>query len=411
MMRISTSAIYDANVAALGQQQTSLLKTQQQVATGRRMQTASDDPVASARVISVNQADAMNTQYGGNRTALRHTLSLAESNLQSVTSLLQDVQVAAVNAGNGALSTIDRRTIATELSGRLQELIGLANSTDGAGNYLFAGFQSGAQPFADVAGTITYNGDDGQRLVQANASRQIASSDSGADVFMRVKNGNGTFVTQPAAANTGTGIISIGTVTNPATLVAGNSYTVSFSLVAGVMNYTVTGGPNPLAPVALVPPVTGVYVSGQAISFDGMQLDIQGTPAVTDTFTTTPSTSESIFKTVSDLIAALNAPVATAANGGTTSLSNSLSRGLNNLDNALNNVLSTRSSLGLRLQEVDALQTAGDDLGLQYKNTLAQLQDVDPYKAYSDLTQQNATLQASLKSFAAVSSLSLFSYI
>lgn len=411
MMRISTSAIYDANVAALGQQQTSLLKTQQQVATGRRMQTASDDPVASARVISVNQADAMNTQYGGNRTALRHTLSLAESNLQSVTSLLQDVQVAAVNAGNGALSTIDRRTIATELSGRLQELIGLANSTDGAGNYLFAGFQSGAQPFADVAGTITYNGDDGQRLVQANASRQIASSDSGADVFMRVKNGNGTFVTQPAAANTGTGIISIGTVTNPATLVAGNSYTVSFSLVAGVMNYTVTGGPNPLAPVALVPPVTGVYVSGQAISFDGMQLDIQGTPAVTDTFTTTPSTSESIFKTVSDLIAALNAPVAIAANGGTTSLSNSLSRGLNNLDNALNNVLSTRSSLGLRLQEVDALQTAGDDLGLQYKNTLAQLQDVDPYKAYSDLTQQNATLQASLKSFAAVSSLSLFSYI
>ncbi|MDO8465984.1 MAG: flagellar hook-associated protein FlgL [Gallionella sp.] len=405
-MRISSSAIYDANVAALGQQQTNLLKTQQQVATGRRIQTASDDPVAAARAISVNQADAMNTQYGANRTALRHTLSLAESNLQSVTSLLQDVQVATVNAGNGALSAIDRHTMATELSGRLQELVGFANSTDGVGNYLFAGFQSQTPPFADVAGVTTYNGDDGQRLIQANASRQIASSDSGADVFMRVKNGNGTFVTQPAATNTGTGVISIGSVSNTA-LLTGNNYSVAFTVTAGV-----AGAPDVTTYLVNdAGATTGTYVSGQAISFDGIQFDIKGTPANGDTFTVTPSTNESIFKTVSDLIAVLNAPVATAANGGTTSLTNSLSRGLKNLDNALNNVLSIRSSLGLRLQEVDALQTTGDDLSLQFKDTLAQLQDVDPYKAYSDLTQQNATLQASLKSFAAVSSLSLFSYI
>lgn len=418
-MRISSSAIYDANVAALGQQQTALLKTQQQVATGRRIQTASDDPVAAARAISVNQADAMNTQYGANRTALRHTLSLAESNLQSVTTLLQDVQVAAVNAGNGALSTIDRQTMATELSGRLQELVGLANSTDGVGNYLFAGFQSKTPPFADVAGVTTYNGDDGQRLVQANASRQIASSDSGADVFMRIKNGNGTFFTQaalPPATNAGTGVISQGTVANPPPTTAqiGNSYLLTFSVVGAVTTYTVSGTDalGAALPPASLPAINPApFVSGQAISFNGIQFDIQGAPANGDTFNVKPSVNESIFKTVSDLIAALNAPVATAAAGGTTSLTNNLSRGLNNLGNALNNILSTRSSLGLRLQEVDALQTAGDDLGLQFKDTLAQLQNVDPYKAYSDLTQQNTTLQASLKSFAAVSNLSLFSYI
>lgn len=406
-MRISTNTIYDSNVAALGQQQTNLLKTQQQVATGRKMQTAADDPVAAARVISVNQADAMNTQYAANRTAARHTLSLAESNLQSVTSLLQDVQTAAVSAGNGSLSNTDRQTIATELSGRLQELVGLANSTDGAGNYLFSGFQSKTIPFADVAGVISYNGDDGQRLAQANASRQIAASDSGADIFMRIKNGNGTFITQATAANTGTGIISPGAITSPAALVAGNSYTISFSVAAGVTSYTVTGAPTALAPaMANVP-----YVSGQAISFDGMQLDIQGAPANGDTFTVTPSANESIFKTISDLITALNTPVATVANGGATSLTNSLNRGLINLDNALNNILSVRSSLGLRLQEVDALQTAGDDLSLQFKQTLSQLQDVDYNKAISDLSQQQMSLQAAQKSFATVSSLTLFSYI
>jgi len=406
-MRVSSNTIFDSNVAALGQQQANLLKIQQQVATGRRILTASDDPVAAARAISVNQADAMNTQYAANRMAARNTLSLADSNLQSVTSLLHDVHTAAVNAGNGSFTAADRRTMATELSGRLQELIGLANSTDGAGNYLFSGFQSKTQPFADVAGSISYNGDDGQRLVQANAARQIASSDSGADVFMRIKKGNGTFVTQPSTntitlgANTGTGIISTGTVTNPAALVAGNSYTISFSVAAGVTSYTVTG-----TPTALASAMAGVaYVSGQAISFDGMQLDIQGAPANGDTFTVAPSANESIFKTISDLIAALNTPVVGA------NLTNSLNRGLNHLDNALNNVLSVQSSLGLRLQEVDALQSAGDDLSLQYKQTLAELQDVDPFKAYSDLTQQNTSLQASLKSFAAVSNLSLFNYI
>jgi len=296
----------------------------------------------------------------------------------------------------------------------LQELVSFANSTDGAGNYLFSGFQSRTPPFADVGGLMTYNGDDGQRLTQANASRQIASSDSGADVFMRIKSGNGTFVTQPGVrvaapvgANIGTGIISTGTVTDSAALEAGNSYTISFSIVAGVTKYTVTG-----APTALAPAIANIdYVSGQAIGFKGIQFDIQGAPADGDQFTVTPSVNESIFKTVSDLIAALNAPVPTSDNGGTTGLTNSLNRSLTNLDNALNNILSIRSSLGLRLQEVDALQTAGDDLSLQFKQTLSQLQDVDPYKAYSDLTQQNTTLQASLKSFAAVSNLSLFNYI
>lgn len=399
-MRISSNTIFDSNIAALNQQQARLLETQQQVASGRRILTASDDPVAAARALEISQSDAMNTQYASNRGAARHTLSLAESTLQSVTSLLQDVRTATIGAGNSALSNSDRQTIATELSGRLQELAGWANSTDGVGNYLFAGFQSKTQPFVDTPAGMGYFGDDGQHNVQVSATRQIASSDSGADVFMRVKNGNGTFITQAAATNTGTGVISSGSVVNPAALVAGNSYSISFSLVAGVMNYTVTG-----APVALATPVTGAYVSGQAISFDGVQLDIQGTPAVTDSFAVAPSTNESVFKTISDLMAALRAPVVGA------SLTNSLNRGLNNLDNALNTVLTTRSSLGLRLNEIDTLQTAGEDLSLQFKQTLSQLQDVDYNKALSDLTQQQMNLQAAQKTFSKISELSLFNYI
>ena len=401
-MRVSSNTLFDSNVALLGQQQARLLQTQQQVASGRRILTAADDPVAAARALEISQSDAMNTQYAASRTAARHILSLSESNLQSVTSLLQDVRTAVVNAGNSTLNSNDRKTIATELSGRLEELVGLANSTDGAGNYLFAGFQVKTQPFAATPAGIGYFGDDGQHNMQVSATRQVAASDSGADVFMRVKNGNGAFVTQAAAANTGSGVIGLGSVTNPS-LLTGHSYQIDFTVAAGVTTYSITD--NSTLPAPTVLSTGNPYVSGQIISFDGLQFDIQGAPANGDAFTVSPSTNESVFKTISDLINALNAPLAGA------SLTNSLNRGLNSLDNALNNVLVIRSSLGLRLNEIDALQTAGDDLSLQFKQSLSALQDVDYNKALSDLTQQQTNLQAAQMSFTKIANLSLFNYL
>jgi flagellar hook-associated protein 3 FlgL len=153
------------------------------------------------------------------------------------------------------------------------------------------------------------------------------------------------------------------------------------------------------------------YKSGQAISFSGVQFDIQGAPANGDTFTVTPSVNESVFKTISDLIAVLNTPTPITALGGTTGLTNSLNRGLTNLDNALNKILTTQSSLGLRLNEIDSLQVTGDNMGVQFKQTLSQLQDVDMAKAISDLAQQQLGLTAVQKSFAKVSDLSLFNYL
>lgn len=398
-MRVSTNTLFDSNVAALNRQQAQLLHTQQQIASGRKLLSPSDDPVAATRALDITQSDAMNSQYASNRNAARHTLSMTEGALQSVTSLLQDVRTAIIGAGNGTLSQSDRLTIASGLDGRLQELTGLANSTDGIGNFLFAGFQSRIQPFVETSSGMAYFGDDGQRLAQVSATRQIDSSNSGADIFMRVKNGNGTFATQAAASNTGSGIISLGSVSNPA-LLSGNSYTIAFSVSGGITSYDVTD-----TTTASVVSSGNPYTSGQAISFAGMQIEISGAPLSGDTFTVAPSTNISVFKTLADLIAALNTPPVG------TSLTNNLSRGLNNLDNALNTVLTTRSSLGLRLNEIDALQSAGEDLGLQFKQTLSQLQDVDYNKAISDLTQQQMTLQAAQQTFSKVAKLTLFDYL
>ncbi len=400
-MRVSSSTIFDSNVAALNQQQARLQQTQQQIASGRRLLTAATDPVAATRAMDISQADAMNTQQTSNRGAARDPLMLADSALASVTTLLQDVRTTAVLAGNGSLSSSNRATLAKDLTGRLQELVGLANSTDGSGNYLFSGFQAKTPPFVDTPAGVGYFGDDGQRLVQVSPGRQIAAGDSGADVFMRIKNGNGTFATQAAAANTGGGLVSVGAVANPA-LLTGNSYNLGFSVTAGVTTYSVTNTTTGL-------PVAGMtaqpYVSGQAIAFDGMQFDIKGAPANGDNFSVTHSINQSVFKTVADMIGALNTPMVGA------NMNNGLIAGINNLDNALDNVLNFRSSIGSRINELDSLQATGDSMGLQLKQSLSTLQDTDYSKAISDLNLQQTTLQAAQKTFAQVANLSMFTYL
>jgi flagellar hook-associated protein 3 FlgL len=289
-----------------------------------------------------------------------------------------------------------------------EQLMGIANAADGSGQFIFAGYMSTTKPFGGSADAVMqpnaevqYQGDDGQRSLQVSATRFLPISDPGNDVFMRIKNGNGTFATQASSSNTGTGLISQGNVINPA-LLTGDNYSVTFNVVGGVTTYDVTN-----TTTSTTVSSGNAYVSGQAISFDGMQFNITGAPVNGDTFTVTPSTNQSIFKTITDIANALNTPVVGA------NQANSLSQGINNLDSALNNILNVQSSQGMRINEVNSLQTMGGNVGLQLQNNLSQLQDTDFTKAASDLAQQTMVLQAAQKSFALVAgnNMSLFNYI
>lgn len=408
-MRISTSTIYDVNVAALNQQQSKMLHTQQQVSSGRRILTAADDPTAAAQALELTQADSSTAQYAKNIEATQHLLSLSEGALQTVTTLLQDAQTITVSAGNiGSLSNSDRKTLANDLQSHLDDLLSLANSTDGIGNYLFSGFQGKTTPFVNAATGTQYMGDDGQRLRQVNANRQLAGNDSGADIFMRIKNGNGTFVTQSPIANTGSGIISQGDVINSA-LLTGHNYQIDFTVTGGATTYSVTD--NSTLPAPTVLSTGNAFVSGQTISFDGLQFDIKGTPANGDLFTVVPSANVSVFKTISDLINTLNTPVIPGNVASSAQVSAGVNLALNGLSRSLDNVLTVRASVGSRLNELDALKSTGDDLSLQYKQALSLLQDVDYNKAITELTQQNTSLQAAQKSFLQVMNLSIFNYM
>lgn len=405
-MRIATSTIYEAGTTQMASLQSKLARTQQQLATEKRMLTAADDPIASARALELTQSKSVNSQFATNRQNARASLSEVELSLTSATSLIQDVQSLAVKASNGVLSNADRQSLAVELEGHLEDMFGIANNTDGSGNYLFPGFKSNTAPFAKVAGGAQYLGDQGERQLQVSASRQVAVSDSGSAVFENNRTGNGTFVTSARAANTGTGVISTGAVANAAAL-AGTSYEVTFNVSGGATTYSVLDKKTGLPPPDAVGPQ--LYAPDQQIAFGGVSFSVKGNPAAGDKFDLDPSSKQSVFKTMTDLIATLRAPASSAAD--LAKLSNGLNKANENLSSALDNVLGIRASVGARQKELDTLDSAGEDLNIQYETTLSNLQDLDMVAAITQFTQQQNTLEAAQKSFKSLSGLSLFNYI
>jgi len=418
IMRISSKTIYDVGVGQISSLQSALARTQSQLSTGRKNLTAADDPIATARALEVTQSQGINTQLVTNRANAKSMLSLETVALHSSGTIMQDVKSLLVNAGNGSMTQKDRESLAVELEGRLQDLLGQANSSDGVGGYVFSGYKSGTLPFTQTATGAAYQGDQGQRSLQVGSTRTLPISDSGASVYENNATGNGTFVTGAAAGNLdrgGSGIISGGSVKD-ATQLTGNRYQIDFQVVPAtpgvpkVTTYTVTDLTlNQPVPATPVPAVPQPYVSGQNITFDGLQFDIKGDPADLDSFNVEPSTKQSVFTTITDIISALRATGDGPA--GQASLTNKLNQAHLNVDNAYDNMLSIESAVGSRLKELDYLDSSGDDLNLQYATTLSGLQDVDVVKAISLFTQQQTNLDAAQKSFKTMSGLSLFNYI
>jgi flagellar hook-associated protein 3 FlgL len=406
-IRISTNAIYNAGTSQLNSLQSQIAKTQMQLSTNKRNLTAADDPIATARALEVTQSQSMNTQFATNRSNANASLSLVDKTLGDVTSQIQDIQTLIVTAGNGGYDASNREALATELEGRLTDMIGLANTADGTGGYLFSGYASTTQPFSQTPQGAAYQGDQGQRTLQVGSSRKMAISETGSAIFEAIPTGNGRFTTAAATTNTGSGIVSPGAVVDSSQL-TGHSYDIKFGVsgTPAVTTYTVTDKTaSPPSDVLANQP----YTDGASISFGGMSMDVKGVPADGDSFSVAPSAKQSVFTTITDLIKTLRAP----ANGsdGKAALANGLNTASSNMKNALDNVLTVQASVGSRMKELDNLDSTGDDLNIQYQTTLGDLQDLDMVKAISLFSQQQQTLQAAQMSFKTMSGLSLFNYI
>ena len=317
-MRLSTSMMYDQQMRGVTNAQSSWLKAGEQLSTGKRVINPSDDPLAAAQAVVLSQAQAENSQYQLARNFATQSVSLEESTLQNVTLAVQSAQTLVISAGNGALSDDDRASYATQLEGVRDQLLNLANSTDGNGRYIFAGYKSDSAPFSeDANGNVVYNGGTDAIKQKVDASRTMTTSHTGEQVFMSVTS---NAVAEP------------------------------------------NGG----------------------------------------------TSEKNIFATLDAAISALKQPIQNGDDATKAASKDALDKATRGLSNSLNNILAVRSELGTQLDELEKLDSLGDDRSTLQATKMSNLVDVDYTSAISTYTMQQQALQASYKTFSDMSQMSLF---
>jgi flagellar hook-associated protein 3 FlgL len=272
-----------------------VFNTQGQLSSGLRVQKPSDDPIAAAQILQLNQTQAEIDQYQKNISGGMSALELEDSQMGAITNLLTRVRELTVQAGNGGLSASDRQGIAAEIGARIEELAGIANTRNANGEYVFAGFQGQQEPFVISGPTYAYRGDDGQRRIQVGSGTFVPINDSGNDIFVAIDS-NRLPVT-PGATNTGSATAAMGQIIDQAQFRAG----FSGGATAGSSTVDFTGR----TPV----PGNEVIINGVTFTFaDGAS----GTTVVDATHVTVTTDLSTLPVSASSIATALATAVGTA---------------------------------------------------------------------------------------------------
>lgn len=411
-MRISSIQAFNNGVQGLQRNYADVTRTQQQISTGNRILTPADDPVASVRLLQLEQQQNVLSQYKSNLVAADNSLTQEEVTLASAHTILQRLQELTVRAGNGSLGELERQSIAAELKEREEELFALMNTRNARGEYIFSGFQGKTQAFGrDDSGNYSYQGDEGQRRLQIGSSLDIPISDNGKRIFENIINADRLDRTLDVSA------------------APGSTLSVSAPLVQSEVAFT-GNPPFPDAGIEIVfgnpdaqsyeifeaGTTTPVLGSGQLdddpdeadqVTFRGVTLQVDGAAVGGERVTVTLDPTrqkQGVLDTIVNLRRVLENPASTSSE-----IRDAVAAGMTNLDHAAVNIDSVRGEIGARLNVIDTTLTDNEDVTLVNKSVQADLRELDYAEALSRLSFQSIILEAAQQSYVKIAGLNLFS--
>lgn len=379
-------------------QQTEVARLQKDLASGRRLHVAADDPAAAERVLradhQVHRLEQFQRALDQARTSMEHQ----DQALGGMVNLVHRTREIAIQAENDTVTVKERQILAMELGAIASDLRTLANARDGEGNYLFAGFKTDREPFSKAGdGNIAYQGDNGQRHLQTADGSTLIVNQSGRELFEGIMAGNGEFSVASNPGNTGTGIVVDGGVADRSMYQSG-TFEIRFTAV-NVFDVvdTATGGV-----------VLGgqSFVEGADIAFNGVKVSIRGEPQAGDVFSVESGKQISVFSMIESLGAVLELPGASTADGAR--LSQGIAGALQDMDQVLERLGQGRGSLGARLRSVDQQASIHEATTVGAKELLSELRDLDYAEATTRLNQHLLGLQAAQQTFTRLQGLSLF---
>jgi flagellar hook-associated protein 3 FlgL len=418
VMRVSTLSIYNLANRSMADANQALVRTQEQISTGKRILTAADDPVAATRIQQLNRNIASVEQFSRNIDIAENNLAVEETTLSGATTLLQRIQELAIQAGNTAvLSPSEYSSLADEVSIRLDELVGIANKKNSNGDYIFAGFKSDNQPFTgDSENGYQFNGDEGQLRIKIDNATTIASNDTAKAIFVDIPSDENNVTTSVNSNNRSMPSISVSVGNIVDQEVYDEFYPedmiIQFNDDNPGKNFTVTERSSGKVIAADV-----TYASGETLTYNGVELTITGNPASADTgaglvgdqlFVDSANTQD-VITTMLRFRDALNSYDGSPE--GVARLENSVGSTINNLRNAQASISEVVSSIGARNNVLESTRNLHQDTNLVSKELLSNLSDLDFAEASTRLQLESFILQASQASFLRVSELSLINQL
>ncbi|CAA0286293.1 flagellar hook-associated protein FlgL [Alteromonas sp. Cnat3-28] len=407
-MRISTNQIYDQNMRSIMQNQGDLAKTQEQLASGKRIITPSDDPVGAAKVLRLTEEIDELTQFQRNNDLVTGSLEQQEAVLTNITDSINRARTLIVQAGNGILDDPDKRAIGAELEQIKLEVFDLMNTQDADGNYLYAGFQSGNQAFeynpAAGGNAITFAGDPGVSFVQLSNSSKIQSTSNGYEVFenvlsrfkFSVDGTTGATVTTASVRQQGTFDTFFDKNYDPVNA-GNNDYRINF-LASGQAELVNQGTGVVIDTVS--------FTSGQPFTIKGMEFDATAVPGDSIDLSFNAPQKKSMAQSIHEIQTILmDSTIDNSA------LQESIADALVGLDNGLEKLSLERASIGSRLNIAESTYESNLDMEIAAKAQRSSIQDVDYAEASTEFAKQETALSAALATFPKVANLSLFDFV
>jgi flagellar hook-associated protein 3 FlgL len=396
--RISTGMMYSQSVALMMAKQAKLSHLEQQIATGSKIVSAKDEPVAAGAAVGLDRSLAALERMKLNGNNVQNRLGVQENTLAQVNDLMARVNDLTIQASNPALSAPDKKTLITELNQIREGLLSLANSSDGTGRYVFGGTNDSDPPFAKIDGKVVYRGDQTQRQVEVGPDTYVRDALPGSEIFLRIPTGDGFVDGSAAAGNAGNGVLT-NITRDGSDSWNGQSFSVRFTAAD---QYEVLDGAGNVTG-------TGTYKAGSELEINGVRLQIAGAPATGDSFNVQAASSRDIFGTMDKLIAALDADTGTPAKMA--AQQNELQSALRDVGRAAERMIDSRAAGGAQLKALDNAAEMREANGVTLKTTLSEMRDLDYADALSQYQLESTALQAAQTLFSQMQSMSLFNKI
>lgn len=185
-MRVDPSYITNL-VSSLDQTQSNEQQLSTELSSGVTITSLNQNPVgAGENVLLLNQIE-QDDSFTESSNQVTGQLQVADSALGSVVSELTQAVSLATSANNGTMNVNDVKSIGSQISGILDAVQSLAN-TSYQGHYIFAGGQTSAAPFATSTasspGVTTYNGDEDVNYLELPNGQKIQLNVPGDQVFL-----------------------------------------------------------------------------------------------------------------------------------------------------------------------------------------------------------------------------------